>query len=525
MASQARIEGRFLGGRPPYGYRIADAGPHPNPGKAADGKRLHRLEPDPVTAPIVQRIYAEYLAGRGLFAIAEGLIRDGVASPSQHDPARNRHRTGQGWAKAAVKTILSNPRYTGRQVWNRQRKDEVLLDVDEVALGYETRMRWNDPTTWIWSDADAHEPLITVEQFEAAQAVAADHGRIRGSTKEVHQRVRHPHVLRGLLYCGLCGRRMQAQRSHDQTYYRCRYPREYALANKVQHPINIYLRERDILPALDDWLATIFAPHRLDHTIRTLAEAQPDPAAQTQPQRAPSEAVAVIAECDARLARYQAALDAEADPAAVVSWTRAVQAERAAALADASATGEPARLSEIDIRRIVSNLGDLAAVIREADPGDKARVYAGLGLKLSFQPTKQLVRAEAHFDPHDGGAMVCVRGGSWTRVRRTPAAYGCACVRKYLARKASVNATHRLGAVGERTSVAFVQGIPGPHGCKGAPMCPSWSPNHVAGVLHRLRPARCCDSADAVDRAAWRRSSDHAELSCDTMSRTPDMAM
>jgi site-specific DNA recombinase len=46
MAAQAQIEGRFLGGRPPYGYRLADAGPHPNPAKAADGKRLPRLEID-----------------------------------------------------------------------------------------------------------------------------------------------------------------------------------------------------------------------------------------------------------------------------------------------------------------------------------------------------------------------------------------------------------------------------------------------------------------------------------------------
>ncbi|HMK96755.1 MAG TPA: recombinase family protein, partial [Acidimicrobiales bacterium] len=54
MSAQAAIEGRFLGGRPPYGYRLADAGPHPNPAKAADGKRLHVLEPDPETAPIVK---------------------------------------------------------------------------------------------------------------------------------------------------------------------------------------------------------------------------------------------------------------------------------------------------------------------------------------------------------------------------------------------------------------------------------------------------------------------------------------
>jgi site-specific DNA recombinase len=36
---------------------------------------------------------------------------------------------------------LANPRYTGRQVWNKQRKDEVLIDVDDVALGHQTRMR------------------------------------------------------------------------------------------------------------------------------------------------------------------------------------------------------------------------------------------------------------------------------------------------------------------------------------------------------------------------------------------------
>jgi len=30
MATQTREQGRDLGGRPPYGYRLADAGPHPN---------------------------------------------------------------------------------------------------------------------------------------------------------------------------------------------------------------------------------------------------------------------------------------------------------------------------------------------------------------------------------------------------------------------------------------------------------------------------------------------------------------
>ena len=73
----------------------SDVGPHPNPSKAAVGQRLHRLEPDPVAAPVVQRIFDEFLAGRGLFAIAEGLTGGGILSPSAHDPDRNRHRQGK----------------------------------------------------------------------------------------------------------------------------------------------------------------------------------------------------------------------------------------------------------------------------------------------------------------------------------------------------------------------------------------------------------------------------------------------
>jgi hypothetical protein len=53
---------------------------------------------------------------------------------------------------------------------------------------------------------------------------------------------------------------MISQRSHQSAYYRCRYPDEYALANKVPHPRNIVVRESDVIPALDVWLALQFAP-------------------------------------------------------------------------------------------------------------------------------------------------------------------------------------------------------------------------------------------------------------------------
>ena len=134
MAAQTREQGRYLGGRPPYGYRLADAGPHPNKAHAAWGRRAHRLEPDPATAPVVRWIFAQRLAGHSVARIARALNEGGVPCPSAADPARNAHRTGVGWTLGTVTTILRNPRYTGRRVWNRQRTDTELADPGNVTL-------------------------------------------------------------------------------------------------------------------------------------------------------------------------------------------------------------------------------------------------------------------------------------------------------------------------------------------------------------------------------------------------------
>uniref|UniRef100_UPI00384D4461 recombinase family protein n=1 Tax=Plantactinospora soyae TaxID=1544732 RepID=UPI00384D4461 len=43
------------------------------------------------------------------------------------DPDRT-HRTGHRWTLRTVAAIIGNPRYTGRQVWNRLRADHNPLD-------------------------------------------------------------------------------------------------------------------------------------------------------------------------------------------------------------------------------------------------------------------------------------------------------------------------------------------------------------------------------------------------------------
>lgn len=169
---------------------------------------MHRLDPDPATAAVVRRIFEAYIDGQGLYAIAEDLTRNGLPSPSAHDPARNRHRSGAAWSKSAVRAVLANPRYTGRQVWNRQRRDEVLIDVEDVALGHETKLRWNKRGDWVWSVEPAHEALVSPDTFARAQEIAST-GVHRPVLRRRHTSTGRRYLLSGLMTCGLCGRRLQ----------------------------------------------------------------------------------------------------------------------------------------------------------------------------------------------------------------------------------------------------------------------------------------------------------------------------
>jgi hypothetical protein len=176
MAAQTREQGRYLGGRPPYGYRLGDAGPHPNKVHAAWGRRAHRLEPDPATAPVVTWMFTQRLAGHSAARITRALNDAGVPCPSAADSARNPHRTGAAWTLRTVAAILANPRYTGRQVWNRQRTDFDLADPTNTGLGHKQVQRWNLPEGWVISKNPAHTALVSEADFIAAQDTTAPRG-------------------------------------------------------------------------------------------------------------------------------------------------------------------------------------------------------------------------------------------------------------------------------------------------------------------------------------------------------------
>jgi site-specific DNA recombinase len=248
MAVQTREQGRYLGGRPPYGYRLGDAGPHPNKVHAAWGRRAHRLEPDPETAHVVSWMFAQRLAGHSAARIARSLNDAGIPCPSAADPDRNRHRSGAAWTLRTVTTILANPRYTGRQVWNRQRTDRDLADPADVSLGHKSVQRWNLPDGWVISDRPAHPALVSEDDFIAAQDVSAARGPAPETGPAVPRRRRY--LLAGLLVCAACGRRMESAWSHGKAAYRCRHGHTSAAPPDQGRPGNAYVREDRVLPQL-----------------------------------------------------------------------------------------------------------------------------------------------------------------------------------------------------------------------------------------------------------------------------------
>lgn len=233
MEVQAREQGRYLGGRPPYGYRLVDAGPHPNRAHAEWGRRCQRLDPDPVTAPHVRWMFEQRVTGRSVAGIARELNERDVPCPSEVDPERNRHRSGGVWTLRTVAVILSNPRYTGRQVWNRRPSEHLAGSVVRRAAAV---------GEWAISASVVHPPLVSEAVF-----VAAQQARAARPTKDGRPRV---YLLAGLVQCGLCGRRMDSHWVHGRPGYRCRHGYSSSRPRLPGRVKNIYVREDALLTQL-----------------------------------------------------------------------------------------------------------------------------------------------------------------------------------------------------------------------------------------------------------------------------------
>ena len=146
------------------------------------------------------------------------------------------------------------------------------------------------------------------------------------------------------------------------------------------------------MPELDRWLSQLFAPENLDDTVAQMLGASDS----SEGDDAKVDAARrKLADCDDRLGKYRAALDSGADPVVVTGWKSEVQSDRLAAEAVLAAAAPSEPLSAAALRSIIEELGDMAQVLAEADAKDKAEVYAGLGIEVTYRPDQGLVSATA----------------------------------------------------------------------------------------------------------------------------------
>ena len=201
-----RRNGEYVGSYAPYGYR-------------KDPANKNRLLIDPVTAPVVRRIYEWRAAGAGFGTITRRLNEQGIPSPGRYRFEQgimtNNNQKGSKllWNRHVLSGILKNPVYIGHLAQGKCRAGLYrgipahTVPKEEWDMSYHT-----------------HEAILTRELFESVQrfneqqsaAYFANRGKYSDLPKQSNP-------YREKLVCADCGARLKLCRSLAQNRSRGYY--------------------------------------------------------------------------------------------------------------------------------------------------------------------------------------------------------------------------------------------------------------------------------------------------------------
>ena len=174
-------------------------------GYTVDGEK--RYIPDPVTAPVVQRIFADYAAGKRLKVIVDELNSQGI-----------RTSRGMQFTVSSLRTVLQNPAYTG------------LYKFSDIEI------------------EDAIPALVSEKLFAQVQARFVENKRKGAQIAHGIAENNAPRYwLTGHLYCGLCGQSMQGMSGTGTKGVKYYY---YACSAQRHHKC----RKKPIKKTLIEWL-------------------------------------------------------------------------------------------------------------------------------------------------------------------------------------------------------------------------------------------------------------------------------
>ncbi|RJX17695.1 MAG: recombinase family protein [Ammonifex sp.] len=171
-------EGKWVSGPPPFGYRISEG----------------RLEIHENEAEVVRLIYRLYLQEPGLSTIELAAYLNARNIPTPAVSKRTKNNSTGKWHAGHISIILRATAYAGTYHYlkrSKRKKETIAVPVPAI---------------------------VTREEFTDAQArLTANADAARGSRGRSY-------LLRGLIFCGNCGRAMVGSSGHSKqgrTYYRC----------------------------------------------------------------------------------------------------------------------------------------------------------------------------------------------------------------------------------------------------------------------------------------------------------------
>lgn len=174
-----------------YGYKVLS-------------NQKHKMVIDPETAPIVRRVFMDIIAGKATSQIARELNSEGVPTPLEYkNITRKRQDTMQPrkprWTHQRILEMLGNMKYTGCMV-NHTRESRFIRDKAQ---------RRTPREEWIINE-NTHEPIVTQEEFDAAQAALRRNPTFKRKKSNAES---FP------FYCAHCGHKLGKTNGLDYHFY------------------------------------------------------------------------------------------------------------------------------------------------------------------------------------------------------------------------------------------------------------------------------------------------------------------
>jgi hypothetical protein len=138
---------------------------------------------NPAEAEIVERIYSEYLSGKGTFTIAKQLAEDNVPTVA-----------GGRWCESTILGILKNEKYMG----------DVLLQKYYIPNHLKKSTVLNKGELDSYYIEENHSPIISKEVWSKVQIEIVKRAREKGNFQG-NMKYQNRYPLSGMLYCSKCG--------------------------------------------------------------------------------------------------------------------------------------------------------------------------------------------------------------------------------------------------------------------------------------------------------------------------------